>query len=457
MIKNAKKKRLIIEILIEILLFFLMYQILGIEKVMSISFGRYLFIFITIFILIRDKHNNNLVWQDARNLIVFYLVLFSISLVISPMKELTAEKVLLNLNYMFCSFVLVLLMKIVIRNKFFNVLCDNVLIVGTGNNAKILEKVCKSNKYSLMNIKGFLSFEDSNITIKHENEIDNIAITYDDIDSFISENSINTVLIAMPKITKQELLLVYDTLKDKVDEIKYMPQINGMYSYDTRVEDYDGLMLISNHLVKDTLYTVVIKRILDIIIGILGCVLLIPLTIVLKVIYIKNGDKDPIFFKQERIGKKGKKIIIYKYRSMVPNAEAVLEELMRKDENIRIEYLSNKKLENDPRITKVGKFIRKTSIDEFPQFINVLKGDMSFVGPRPYLFREIDDMGTFYDSIILAKPGITGMWQVSGRSDISFFRRCKMDEYYVNNQDFWLDFTIVIKTIKSVVSSKGAM
>ena len=147
----------------------------------------------------------------------------------------------------------------------------------------------------------------------------------------------------------------------------------------------------------------------------------------------KNGDTDPIFFKQERIGLHGKPIYIYKYRSMVPNAEVVLEELMENDPAIREEYLKNKKIVNDPRITEVGNFLRKTSLDEFPQFWNVLKGDMSLVGPRPYLPREKEDMDIYYDSVIECKPGITGMWQANGRSDVGFEDRCKLDDYYYRN------------------------
>lgn len=171
----------------------------------------------------------------------------------------------------------------------------------------------------------------------------------------------------------------------------------------------------------------------------------------------RSGDKAPIFFKQERIGINGKPIYIWKYRSMVPNAEQVLEELMANDPAVREEYLTNKKIVNDPRITEIGHMLRKTSLDEFPQFWNVLKGDMSLVGPRPYLPREKEDMGMYYDSIIRCKPGITGMWQANGRSDVGFEDRCKLDDYYYRNWTIGLDMVIVYKTIKSVIYGKGAL
>ncbi len=200
----------------------------------------------------------------------------------------------------------------------------------------------------------------------------------------------------------------------------------------------------------------VIKRMADIIVGLIGTLTLLPLYCIIKICYVKNHDFSPIFFKQYRIGKDGRRIAIYKFRSMIPNAEAELERLMREDEKIRKEYLKNKKLKNDPRITKIGKFLRKTSLDEFPQFFNVLRGNMSFVGPRPYLPREKKDMGNGYSEIIKVKPGITGPWQVSGRSNVSFKKRVKMDVEYANNWGLRGDIKIAWKTVSSVLRKNGA-
>ena len=199
-----------------------------------------------------------------------------------------------------------------------------------------------------------------------------------------------------------------------------------------------------------------IKRLLDFIIAIFGIILLIPVSLGVWIANMINGDFGPLIFKNKRIGLNGKTIYVYKYRSMCKIAEQVLEDLMNKDPKIKEEYLTNKKLENDPRITKVGKFIRKTSIDELPQFINVLKGNMSIVGPRPYLHREIDDMGEAYNEIIKCKPGITGLWQVSGRNDTSFTERTLLDVKYKNKRSLWVDIKIFFKTIKVVLVGKGA-
>ncbi len=199
-----------------------------------------------------------------------------------------------------------------------------------------------------------------------------------------------------------------------------------------------------------------IKRIFDIIVGVIGSILIIPLAIIIKIAYLFHKDYAPIIFRQERIGQNGKIIKIYKFRSMVPNAEKVLENLMKSDSKIRKEYLNNKKLEHDPRLTRVGKIIRRTSIDEFPQFFNVLKGEMSLIGPRPYLLREKDDMEMYYNEIVACKPGITGLWQVSGRSDLSFKYRLKLDRIYYLQRTIRFDLIIAYKTFGAVFNKNGA-
>lgn len=158
----------------------------------------------------------------------------------------------------------------------------------------------------------------------------------------------------------------------------------------------------------------IVKRTMDIIGSIIGIVFLMPLTIIIFIANILSDDNGPIFYTQDRIGKNGKLFKMYKYRSMVVGADEKLCKYLEENENAREEYKKYKKLKQDPRITKIGKIIRKTSIDEFPQFINVLKGEMSLVGPRPYLLREKEDMEkSHYSEIITIKPGITGYWQVN--------------------------------------------
>lgn len=202
----------------------------------------------------------------------------------------------------------------------------------------------------------------------------------------------------------------------------------------------------------------IIKRFVDIIMGLIGTLILIPVTIGIFIARkILHEDDGPIFYEQLRIGKDGKVFRMYKYRSMVIGADEKLSTYLKENEEARKEYSKYKKLKNDPRITKVGKFIRKTSIDEFPQFINVLLGQMSLVGPRPYLPREQEDMGNYYKYIIQCKPGITGYWQTSGRSDVTFDDRLKMDFKYCQKRSLKVDAKLLMKTILNVVKKEGAI
>ena len=198
-----------------------------------------------------------------------------------------------------------------------------------------------------------------------------------------------------------------------------------------------------------------LKRTVDITASATALLLLSPVFLVTSLAIRKDSD-GPAMFTQKRIGKDGKLFEIYKFRTMVPDADKKLFEMLEKDEKAREEYKLNKKLKNDPRITKLGNFLRKTSIDELPQLLNVLKGDMSLVGPRPYLPREKDDMGAYYNTIIESKPGITGLWQVSGSSNTTFEDRLEFDKEYTENKGFFYDMGLLTKTVGVVIHKDGA-
>ncbi len=198
------------------------------------------------------------------------------------------------------------------------------------------------------------------------------------------------------------------------------------------------------------------KRLIDIIFGIIGTAVFVIIYVFVKLAFLASGDADTVMFLQERIGYHGEKIKIFKFRSMIKDADRVLEEYLAENEEAKKEYEQFKKLKNDPRITAVGKFIRAYSIDEIPQFINVLIGNMSLIGPRPYLWREKDDMGDAYDTIITCKPGITGYWQVNGRSNTDFKERLQMEIYYCENRSLSMDFKIFFKTFYQVIKKDGA-
>ena len=198
------------------------------------------------------------------------------------------------------------------------------------------------------------------------------------------------------------------------------------------------------------------KRIVDILFSLIGLLFLIPISIIIKICNMVTGDFTPIFFVQDRIGKNGKHFKFFKYRSMVPNADEILFRTLEMDKILEEEYTKYKKLKKDPRITPIGKIIRKFSIDEMPQFINVFLGDMSLIGNRPYLPREKKDMGDYYEDIVKTKPGLTGLWQVSGRSETTFEERLEIEQRYSKQAGFKLDIKIFFKTFKVVLFGKDA-
>jgi len=194
----------------------------------------------------------------------------------------------------------------------------------------------------------------------------------------------------------------------------------------------------------------VAKRIFDIVFSLAVLVFFSPLYLLLALL-IKISSPGPVFYLQKRIGKNHHPFKCIKFRTMVTNADEVLRDMMEKNPAIQQEFANNFKLKNDPRITWIGKFLRVTSLDEFPQFLNVLKGEMSIVGPRPLVPGELFMYGRYIDKVLTIKPGITGIWQVSGRNDIPYERRVKIDVYYVNYRNFWLDLWVVFKTLGVVI------
>ena len=197
------------------------------------------------------------------------------------------------------------------------------------------------------------------------------------------------------------------------------------------------------------------KRLFDISISLVGMIVLVIVTIILAIFYSFGKNKGKIFFSQERIGLNGKRFKIYKYRSMVENAQ----EILKRDEKLYQKYIENSyKLlpEEDPRMTGLGRFIRKHSIDEIPQFINILKGDMSFIGPRPVIAEELLQYGERAPKFLSVKPGATGWWQVSGRSEVGYPERCDVELYYVDNCSLKLDAKIFFLELKRIITRDAA-
>ncbi len=203
-------------------------------------------------------------------------------------------------------------------------------------------------------------------------------------------------------------------------------------------------------------YRLISKRISDFLLSLIIFPFLIP--IMLFIAYrIKAIEPDSnVFFAQERLGKEGNSFVCYKFRTMYENGEGILQSYLKEHPEEIVYYNQYHKYKNDPRITKIGHFLRRTSLDELPQIFNVFKQEMSFIGPRPYMLEEKEKIGDNLDTILTVRPGITGLWQVSGRSDVTFFSRIDLDVWYIRNWNLWMDLVILIKTIKTVLLKDGA-
>ena len=279
---------------------------------------------------------------------------------------------------------------------------------------------------------------------------------FDDILPFVKSNGVQEVLVAVsPSLVPDD---IYKSLVTAGVGIHLsVENLLGFRTEDYGVDTVGVYNTLSVGLYSFTagqaLYSAV-KRGIDIVLGVLGAVVLMPVTVLVKLIYLITGDTAPIIYKQERVGKNGRTINIYKFRTMVPDADKILRDLLE-DEKYKAEWEANQKLADDPRITKIGGFLRKTSIDELPQIINVLKGEMSLVGPRPLVPGELEAHGgmKLYQQV---KPGITGWWGCNGRSNINYRERLELEYYYVKNYSIYLDFLCVLRTFWSVLKRNGA-
>lgn len=204
--------------------------------------------------------------------------------------------------------------------------------------------------------------------------------------------------------------------------------------------------------IADSKKYLITKRLTDIVLAAFGMFLCSPFFIVLAILIKLEDPKGSVFFRQIRIGYNGKPFYMYKFRSMISNAEQLLEKLLHHNEASGAMF----KIKNDPRITKVGRFIRKTSIDELPQLWNVLKGEMSLVGPRPPLPREVEQYNDYHKQRLFVKPGCTGLWQVSGRSNTGFDKMIDLDLRYIEQRNIFYDFKLILITIAQLIIAKDA-
>ncbi|WP_282433807.1 sugar transferase [Desulfosporosinus sp. I2] len=261
------------------------------------------------------------------------------------------------------------------------------------------------------------------------------------------------MLVYEERIGELEPLIAYCELN--YIPLYIVPSVSRLLSIPLKTINYKGILIFGpQDLIVDGV-SKRLKRVMDVVLAATGLILTSWLSVLVWII-VKLSSSGPAIFAQERLGLDGRRVQIYKFRTMVVDSDRQLVALLANEEINKV-YHDNFKIENDPRITPIGKYLRKLSLDELPQFMNILKGDLSFVGPRPIVPSEITRYGAHGNVILRVKPGLTGLWQVSGRNDVSYEDRVQMDLYYIHNWSLVLDLKIIFQTIPVVLLGKGAM
>jgi Undecaprenyl-phosphate galactose phosphotransferase WbaP len=269
------------------------------------------------------------------------------------------------------------------------------------------------------------------------------------------ELGVDTVIFAMPYTRREKLARMVSVASESFRSVLIVPNLNGVTNSAVVARDIAGTFAVE---IKQNLldpWSQRLKRALDLVGTVIGGSLVSPLLFAIAVL-IKLDSPGPALFIQERPGLNGRAFRVLKFRTMHAGAEQRFDELVLKDPRLKQEFEEYGKLRNDPRVTRIGRFLRRSSLDELPQLWNVLKGEMSLVGPRAYLLNQIPQLHSNTATVLRVPPGISGLWQVSGRSETTFEQRVEMDIYYVRNWSVWLDLVILARTVKNVVLSKGA-
>lgn len=278
-----------------------------------------------------------------------------------------------------------------------------------------------------------------------------------DAERVIRETGVQYVIVMAPGLTQKKTEHIIYCVQPLVKKVGFIPDLGTM-----PLATLDMETLIDGHIVTFSFrnnlalwYNRFLKRVFDLVVTTIGLICISPFFLAIA-LWVYKDSPGPIIFKHRRVGRDGKFFNCYKFRSMVVDADARLKELLEKDPAAREEWQREFKLKNDPRVTKSGAFLRKTSLDELPQLFNVLKGEMSLVGPRPIIQEEIAKYGPYIKDFYMVRPGVTGMWQTSGRSDTTYEERVQMDTWYVRNWNVWFDIVLLWRTIAVVIHHEGA-
>lgn len=345
----------------------------------------------------------------------------------------------------------VVLSKLMKRVKAFQI---PVLIVGAGKTADLVVHQIRRDAGMRYRILGFLEdrkpFKDYGPNMP-------ILGGFDDLEKAAKETGVDTILIAAPGLPQDKLSDLIYRAQSLVKHVAVVPNLVAVPMSNVSVESFFDAKIMVLHIKNnlDNPWNRLLKRLFDICATVVGGILISPILLLIA-IWVYHDSPGPVIFKHRRVGKDGKEFNCYKFRSMCVNSKEVLEHLLATDPAAKAEWDKEFKLKDDPRITKSGAFLRKTSLDELPQLWNVLKGEMSLVGPRPIVRSEMARYGKYSKEYMMVRPGITGIWQTSGRNDIDYPERVQMDNWYVHNWSLWLDLVLLWRTIGVVAACNGA-
>ncbi|MCL6589060.1 MAG: undecaprenyl-phosphate galactose phosphotransferase WbaP [Firmicutes bacterium] len=332
-----------------------------------------------------------------------------------------------------------------------------VVIVGTGSALELLTKSFQDEPNLGYQVAGVIAegdFEPAHIQRHSYQIIGNL----ENLEQAIRDSEVSEVIIALPELERHKLLELVDRIQPLVNNVTIFPDLHGLPLNNLEAETFFNqrtvLLRVRNNL-RDS-FNLLFKRAFDLALGCFFSILSLPLMAVIAVL-IKLDSPGPAIYSGKRLGKGGREFKCYKFRTMYVNEKEILEEYLRHNQPAKEEWKKYAKLRKyDPRVTRVGRWLRKWSLDEIPQIFNVLKGEMSLVGPRPYLPREQEQMKHHAKTIFETSPGITGLWQVGGRNELEFAERVSLESWYVRNWSLWLDISLMVKTIWAVFERKGA-
>lgn len=360
------------------------------------------------------------------------------------------------LAYLVIAFVLLAIVRVILSKAMKKVKAFQipVLIVGAGQTAELVVRQILHDSGMRYRVVGFLEDRHPVDTMIHGFPV---LGGFGNMEEVIQETGVHTVLIAAPGLPQDDLSSLIYRAQSLVKQVDVIPNLVAVPMSNVTAESFFDAKIMVLHIRNNLAspWNQMLKRLYDIVLSFIGIVILLPFFLILGIL-IKIDSPGPCIYKRWVVGKNKHKFGFYKFRTMCINADEVLRDLLNSNQEAREEFNKYYKLRDDPRITRLGKFLRKTSLDELPQLFNVLLGQMSLIGPRPITENEVPRYGNYIYEYFKVRPGISGLWQVSGRSNIDYQERVQMDTWYVHNWSVWLDMVLLWRTVAVVVKHKGA-